>query len=104
STRRSSDLGKPGKMSLFDLTEMAARWQLDGVETTSYYFLKTDDEYLVQLKRNVILAGLTITGTPVCNNFCLKEGPERDRATAHVKEGVSYSVNRGPPAMRVFAG
>jgi sugar phosphate isomerase/epimerase len=96
--------GKPGKMSLFDLTDMAARWGLDAIEPTSYYFLKTDDEYLVALKRKVFLAGLEISGTPTNNNFALPAGPELEKSKARIREWVDHAVVLGSPVIRVFAG
>ncbi len=98
------ELGKPGRMSLFDLTDMAARWRIDAIEPTSYYFLKTDDEYLMQLKRKIFLAGLEISGTPARNNFCQKAGPALDESMDHIRKWVDYAVKLGSPAIRVFAG
>jgi sugar phosphate isomerase/epimerase len=96
--------GKPGKMSLFDLTDMAARWRIDAIEPTSYYFLKDDDEWVVALKRKVFLNGLEISGTPVGNNFCLPPGPELTEQINLVKKWVDICVKLGSPAIRVFAG
>ena len=96
--------GKRARMSLMDLVELAARWRVDAVEPTSYYFYSTGDAWLIGLKRKVMLAGLEISGTPVGNNFCQKPGPGLDQAIAHVKEWVDIAVKLGSPAMRVFAG
>jgi sugar phosphate isomerase/epimerase len=96
--------GTPGKMSLFDLADMAARWKIDAIEPTSYYFLKDDDEYVHALKRKVFLNGLEISGTPVGNNFCLPPGPELTEQINLVKKWVDICVKLGSPAIRVFAG
>ena len=96
--------GTPGKMSLFDLADMAARWQIDAIEPTSYYFLKDDDEYIIALKRRVFLNGLEISGTSVGNNFCLPSGPELTKQIDWVKKWVDICVKLGSPAMRIFAG
>ena len=69
--------GQPGKMSLFDLVDLCARLGVEGLETTSYYFLRTDDQFIYELKRRVFLAGLEISGTPVGNNFCLPDAEQR---------------------------
>lgn len=96
--------GKPGKMSLFDLTEMAAHWKLDAIEPTSYYFLKTDDEYLYALKRKVFLAGLEISGTPTNNDFCPNPGPEVEASKKKLMHWIDCSAKLGSPVIRVFAG
>lgn len=102
-----NDLDRPGerrKMSLLDLVDLAARLEIDAVEPTSYYFFKTDDAELYELKRRVFLAGLEISGTPVGNNFCLPPGPKLDEQLALVRTWVDHCVKLGSPAIRIFAG
>jgi sugar phosphate isomerase/epimerase len=96
--------GKPGKMSLLDLVDLGVRLGLDGIETTSYYFLRDDDEFVYTLKRRAFLAGLGISGTPVGNNFALPPGPKADPQMDLVKKWVDISVKLGSPVIRVFAG
>ena len=96
--------GEPGKMSLFDLVDLARRLELDAIEPTSYYFLREDDEFIYALKRRAFLAGLEISGTPIRNNFCLPPGPALEKELAHVRKWVDHCVKLGSPAIRVFAG
>jgi len=96
--------GKPGKISLFELIDMCARWRIDGIELTSYYFLKEDDAYLNALKRKMYLAGLQIVGSPVGNNFCATPGPELEKEIDKVKKWADACVKLGAPTMRIFAG
>ncbi len=101
------DMDKPGEkgtMSLIDLVRMAARWRIDAIEATSYYFFSTGDAYLHQLKREVFLAGLEISGTPVGNNFCFPPGEQRNEQVQLVKDWVDRCVKLGSPAIRIFAG
>ncbi|HOB75197.1 MAG TPA: sugar phosphate isomerase/epimerase family protein [Phycisphaerae bacterium] len=96
--------GKRGKMSLFDLADMAVRWRIDAIEPTSYYFLRDDDEYIYSLKAKIFRNGLDISGTPVRNNFCLPPGPELKKEIETLKKWVDICVKLGSPAIRVFAG
>lgn len=96
--------GKPGKMSLFDIIDLCARWNVDGVELTSYYFLKEDDEYLNKLKRHAFHRGVQIIGTPVGNNACEPPGPKADAEIAKICHWVDNAVKLGAPTIRVFAG
>jgi sugar phosphate isomerase/epimerase len=96
--------GKPGKISLFDLMDMCARWRIDGLELTSYYFLNNDDAYLNAIKRKMYLTGLQIVGSPIGNNFCAPPGPALDREVAGVKKWADVCVKLGAPTMRIFAG
>ena len=78
------------------LHPVLARWKLDAVEPTSYYFLKTDRDYLIQLKRQVFLAGLEISGTPTNNNFCTKDEKVLSDSVIRIKEWVDHAVGRVP--------
>lgn len=97
-------LGKPGEMSLLDLAEMCAELGLDAIEPTSYYFLKTDDEFVFALKRKIFLLGLTVSGMPIRDNFALPDGPEFDAQLEHVRTWVDIAAKLGAPNIRIFAG
>lgn len=96
--------GKSGEMSLFDVAELCAQLGLDGVETTSYYFLKDDDEFVYALKRKIYLLGLVNTGLPVRDNFAQPDGPAFDAEVQHVRKWVDIAAKLGAPNMRIFAG
>lgn len=96
--------GKPGKLTLHDLCDMAAAWNLDAIEPTSYYFSSEEPEYIHSLKAKAFRLGLDISGMPIRNNFCLPPGDERDAELAHVRTWVDHAVALGVPAIRIFAG
>ena len=56
-----------GEMTLEGFLDKAVEIGLDCVDLTSYYFPKTDDEYLNHIKKYAYLKGLDITGTAVGN-------------------------------------
>jgi sugar phosphate isomerase/epimerase len=91
-------------MTLEDFIDFCAAQGVAGTELTSYYFRRTDREYLVALKRRAFLNGLTVTGVPVGNNFCLPPGEERRQQIAHVKSWIEHAAVLGAPCMRIFAG
>ncbi len=92
------------KMSLEDFIDFCAQQELDGVELTSYFFPRTDDDYLASLKRRAFVNGLAVTGTPVGNNFCHPPGAERDGQLRHVREWTDRAALLGAPCVRVFGG
>lgn len=96
--------GKPGKITLHDLCDMAAGWYLDAIEPTSYYFSSEETTYIHSLKAKAFRLGLDISGMPIRNNFCLPPGEERDAALGHVRGWVDHAVELGVPAIRIFAG
>lgn len=102
---RESLLGKQPKMDLFDFVNLAADMGLDGVELTSYYF-PTDvtPEYLHRLKQHAFVLGLDISGTSVGNNFCVPDGPARDKQMELVRTWVDRAAELDAPVIRVFAG
>ncbi len=93
-----------GRMTLTDFIDFCARHRLDGTELTSYYFRQTDRAYLCELRRRAYVNGLTISGTPVGNNFCLPPGDKRDQQIRHVKEWIDHVAILGSQTIRVFAG
>ncbi len=96
---------KPPKMNLFDFVEIAADMALDGVELTSYYFPPdvTNDD-LHRLKQHAFRLGLDVSGTSVGNNFCVPDGPERDKQLALVRTWVDHAAELDAPVIRIFAG
>lgn len=104
SYRQYLDLKKP-KMDLFDFVNLAADMGLDGVELTSYYFppdVSTD--YLHRLKQHAFTLGLDVSGTSVGNNFCVPDGPAREKQLELVRTWVDRAAELDAPVIRIFAG
>jgi sugar phosphate isomerase/epimerase len=96
---------KPPRMDLFDFVNLGADMALDGVEPTSYYFPPdVTTEYLHRLKRQAFLLGLDISGTAVGNNFCVPEGPARDKELAQMRTWIDRAAELDAPVIRIFAG
>lgn len=97
--------GKEPKMDLFDFVNLAADMGLDGVELTSYYFpsdLKT--EYLHRIRQHAFVLGLDVSGTSVGNDFCVPDGPARDKQLELVRTWVDRAADLDAPVIRIFAG
>ncbi len=92
-------------MTLEGFVEQSARWQVDGVELTSYYFPEeVTPEYIGRLRRLCHVLGLGIIGCPVGNTFTYPPGPERDKEIAHVRTWIDRAGDLGAPTVRIFAG
>src|SRR5262245_57512188 len=67
-----------GQMTLFDVIDYCAAHNVDGVDTTGYYFpgypKVPPDDYIYSLKKKAYLNGVTISGTGVRNDFTLPDG------------------------------
>lgn len=97
-------LDKEKSMTLDGFVEKCARMGLDGAELTSYFFPRTDADYLNHLKRKAFLLGLDISGTAVGNDFCRPPGPEREKDIQHVKAWIEHAARMGAMTIRIFAG
>lgn len=96
---------EPPKMNLFEFADLAADMALDAIEPTSYYFPSdVDDAYLAKLKRHAFLLGLDISGTAIGNNFCVPEGPERDKELELTRTWIDRAAKLDAPVIRCFAG
>ncbi|RUL85548.1 sugar phosphate isomerase/epimerase family protein [Tautonia sociabilis] len=92
-------------MDLFDFVDLAADMALDAVEPTSYYFpADADDAYLHRLRRHAFLLGLDISGTAIGNDFCVVEGPEREKQLELARTWIDRAAALNAPVIRVFAG
>ena len=96
--------GDSPTLSLMDFVDFCAAQELDATELTSYYFRRTDTEYLNALKRRAYVNGLAISGTPVGNNFCKPDPVERRKDVDHVKKWIDHVVQLGAQTIRVFGG
>jgi sugar phosphate isomerase/epimerase len=100
---------KPGKseaaMQLSDVVDLAAEWNLDGVELTSYYFPNpVSPEYLRAIQAQCFRLGLDISGTAIGNDFCLVDGPAREFELEMTRQWIDHAASIGAPVIRIFAG
>jgi len=94
-----------GSMNLFQFIDLCAELDLAGTELTSYYFKPGFDKaYLHELKRHAYRSGVTINGTAVRNNFCLPQGPQKQKEIDHVKQWIDHAAELTAPHIRIFAG
>lgn len=93
------------EMSLEKFTDYCAEQGLGATELTGYYFPKDiSDEYLLSLRQRCHRLGLDISGTAIGNDFCLPEGPARDRQLQDCRDWIDYAATLGAPVIRIFAG
>lgn len=97
--------GSPARMDMFKFLDFCGEHGCAGAELTSYYFPEnvTDDD-LARVRQHAHLAGVTVSGTAVGNDFCLPPGPKREADIAGVKDWIRKASVLGAPHIRVFAG
>lgn len=93
------------KFTMEKFIDFCAAQDLDGCELTAYYFPKEiTNDYLMSLKERTFRLGLDISGTAIGNDFCLPDGPDRDRNLKMCRDWIDYSAALGAPVIRIFAG
>jgi sugar phosphate isomerase/epimerase len=97
-----------GKMTLDDVIDYCAQHDIDGVDTTGYYFpgypKVPTDEYIYNLKKKAYLNGVTINGTGVRNDFTLPDASRREGEIQLVKDWIEVARKIGANVIRVFSG
>ena len=97
-----------GKMTLDDVIDYCALHDIDGVDTTGYYFpgypKVPADEYIYNLKKKAYLNGVTINGTGVRNDFTLPDASRRRGEVQLVKDWIEVARKLGASVIRVFSG
>lgn len=97
--------GSPAKMDMLKFVDYCADHGCDGAELTSYYFPDPlTDEYLLKVRRQAHLRGVSISGTAVGNDFCHPPGAKREAEQALVSGWIRKASVLGAPHIRVFAG
>lgn len=97
-----------GRMTLDDLLDFCARYQLDGLDLTAYYFPGypevPPDDFLFEIKRKAFRKGLSISGTGVRNEFVHPDAEKRKEEVDLVKRWIVAASKLGAPVIRIFAG
>ena len=97
-----------GKMNLDDVIDYCALHNIDGVDTTGYYFPGypdvPSDAYIYNLKKKAYMNGVTISGTGVRNDFTLTDASSRRGHIQLVKDWTEVAQKLGASVLRVFSG
>ncbi len=97
-----------GSMTLDDVIDYCAQHDIEGVDTTGYYFPGypdvPSDEYIYKLKRTAFLNGVSIGGTGVRNDFTPDDPVGRKGHIQLVKDWIDVSEKLGAGFVRVFSG
>ncbi|MCA9130722.1 MAG: sugar phosphate isomerase/epimerase [Planctomycetales bacterium] len=93
------------RLDLFDFVDFCREHGLDGTELTSYYFPPdVDDDYLFRLRRHCHLAGITISGGAIRNDYCSLDSEKVASDLEHTKLWIDRYALLGAPVIRIFAG
>jgi len=99
---------RDGSMTLFDVIRYCAAHGISGLDATGYYFpgypAKPPEDFLLRLKREAFLHGISIFGTGVRNDFTLPDPAARQREAQLVKDWIDVAALLGAGVIRIFSG
>ncbi len=96
---------RSAEMDLFGFVDYCRSLGIHGTELTSYYFpAEVTKRYLLKLRRHCHLAGMTISGGAIRNDFCSTDEAKVERDIEHTKAWIRHYALLGAPAIRIFAG
>ncbi|HBE70649.1 MAG TPA: sugar phosphate isomerase/epimerase [Planctomycetaceae bacterium] len=97
--------GQAKSMDLFGFVDYCKQLGLSGTELTSYYFPEgADTDYVLRLRRHCHLAGMTVSGGAIRNDFCSQDSGKVAADIAHTKKWIDLYALLGTPVIRIFAG
>ena len=95
----------PPKLTLPEFIDYCAKLDLDGTELTGYYFpTEITPDYLRRIKAQTFRLGLDISGTAIGNDFCVADGPAREKQLNSARQWIDHAAEMGAPVIRIFAG
>lgn len=96
------------KIDLFDVLDFCAKYNLDAIDPTGYYFPGYPevpaDDFLMKFKKQAFLLGLDISGTGVRNDFANPDETSRKADIVMIKKWIEAAAKMGIPNLRIFAG
>lgn len=92
-------------IDMFSFIDYCGAQGFEGAELTSYFFPPdANEEYFRKVKRHAFLAGVSVSGTAIGNNFTQAAGPGLVKDIAAAKRWIDHAVAMGAPHIRFFAG
>lgn len=99
---------RDGKIDLFDVLDFCAKYNIDAIDPTGYYFPGypevPTEEFMLKFKRKAFLLGIEISGTGIRNDFANPDEKSRKADIVMIKKWIEAAAFMGIPNIRIFAG
>ena len=95
------DTFNAGKITLLEIIDKAAEYQMDGVDLHFTHFASTDDDYLEEVKQACLKHGLHMCYIGVSNDFG-KTGDDLREQIDLMKKWIDVAAKMGIPMVRAF--
>ena len=94
-----------GSLSYLDLVDMAVENEVDGLDSTVYWFPREGlDAFLSAFRRKAYLAAVDLPSIAIRSNLCRPGSRERDQEVAWLRYWTDVSYKLGSSHIRVFGG
>lgn len=91
-------------MTYEDLIRKCVDWDVDGLDTTVYWFPSTDAAWLLSLKRLAFRMGIEIYSIAVRTELTRPDQAARDKEVAALNKWIDVAAMLGAGHIRVFGG
>lgn len=94
-----------GSLSYLDLVDMAVDNQVDGIDSTVYWFPTNQlESFLATFRRKAYLAAVELPSIAIRSDLCRPTLPEQEREAAWLQHWVDVADRLGSSHIRVFGG
>ena len=94
-----------GSLSYLDLVDMAVDNEVDGIDSTVYWFPRNElESFLASFRRKAYLAAVELPSIAIRSDLCRPTLPEQQREAAWLQHWVDVADRLGSSHIRVFGG
>ena len=94
-----------GSLSYLDLVDMAVENDIEGIDSTVYWFPQESlDSFLASFRRKAYLAAVELPSIAIRTDLCRPTSREQEREAAWLQHWVDVSDRLGSSHIRVFGG
>lgn len=94
-----------GRLTYLDLVDMAVEHEIDGIDSTVYWFPRDDLEgFLAAFRRKAYLAAVELPSIAIRTDLCRQAPSDREREAAWLRHWVDIAYRLGSSHIRVFGG
>ena len=94
-----------GSLTYLDLVDMAVEHEIDGIDSTVYWFPRDDLEaFLAAFRRKAYLAAVELPSIAIRSDLCRQARNDQEREAAWLRHWVDIAHRLGSSHIRVFGG
>jgi len=92
------------KKQMHECIDLAAEWGFDGLDLLHIQMDRTDDAYLMDIKRHALINGIDLCGLSIHQGFVTPDSEKRQDNIQHTIDMIKMAYKLGIPCMRLNTG